>query len=85
MQSKTVATPLSGSALVGPALRAIHRRSRRRSPNPGEGLGVSELFTASEADREVILNAIERGQARLAMFLLGQLDEQELVGAAVPA
>jgi len=75
--------PPGHPCFLNPAQRAIHQRSRSRSPNPGAGLGVSELFTASAADREVILNAIDRGQVLLAMYLLGsQASERELAEEA---
>ena len=72
-------------AVLNPALRAIHRRSRRRSPNPGAGLGMHELFTASPHDRSVILDAIDHECYRLAMYLLGHIDERELADLAAPA
>lgn len=50
--------------------RAVRRRSRDRSPNPGAGLGVSEWWTAPAGDRKVIARATSK-DPRLAMWLLG--------------
>ena len=48
-------------------LRALRRRSQRRSQNRN-GMGVSELFLASKADATMILAAED---ARLKQYLLG--------------
>ena len=48
-------------------LRALRRRSQRRSQNHN-GMGVSELFLASKADATVILAAVD---VRLKQYLLG--------------
>lgn len=74
----------SEPAVLNAELRAIHQRSRRRSPNPGDGLGVHELFTANSSDRAIILDAIDLGRHRLAMYLLGHIDERELVSVVAP-